>query len=161
MSLQSARIYAPFWSSCSSDLFFLFIISKRCGSVHKEKRCGSKFLGASPLILLWYQNHAFFPFFIKTAWKRSRDPSLQGTSDPTQGLESSTYSCQSHWSHRALPNLSWSVTPIPLRSFGLLTVGQLTRQWPPFAFLSPFQRKDLIMSIFCLVQTTWGKTIIW
>jgi hypothetical protein len=55
---------------------------------------------------------------------------------PAYGLESSTHSCNSQRSHRALPNLSKSMTPNPPRSFDLLTIGQLTRQWPPFVLSS-------------------------
>lgn len=152
MLFQSGRIHTLFQTPFSTSLFLLFTSSKKCGA---------KFLGASPSSQLCYPNRAFFPFPTETkvdALKRSWSPSLQGTSVPTQGLELSTHSCQSHRCRRALPNMSRFVTPSPTRSFGLLTVGQLTRQWPLFAFSSPFQRQDLIiLSIFA--QTARGNTV--
>jgi hypothetical protein len=68
--------------------------------------------------------------------KRIQSTSLQGSSDPSQGFDSSTHSCHSQRRHRALPNLSRSDTPRPPRSLGLVTVGQLTKSCPPLAFLS-------------------------
>ena len=94
--------------------------------------------------------------------KRRRSSSLHGSSEPLQDLESSTQSCHSHRKRRARPNLSRSGTPNPPMSFGLVTIFQLTRQWPPFAFSSPFHKKDLlILSIFFLAQAARGNTVRW
>ena len=143
-----------FWSSCCTDLFFLPINSNKCGA---------KFLGASPSSQLSCQNRALAPspiVIVVESLKRRRSSLLQGSLEPAHGLESSVHSYQSQRIRRALPNFSGSSIPNPPMSFGLVTVGQLTRQCPPFAFSSPFQRKDLlILSIFFLAHATNGNTV--
>ena len=126
------RIHAPLCSSCWTVLFFLLT---------SWKRWDAKFLGASPSSPLLCQKRVFCPSPTMTmidAWKSSLSALLQGRSDPTHGLDLCTHSCQSHLRRRALPNFSRSGNPRPPIYFGLVVVGQLTRQWPPFVFSSPF-----------------------
>jgi hypothetical protein len=150
------RIPPSFWSSCWTDLFFLLTSSKSYGA---------RFLGASPSSQLWCQNCAFVPFPTVTmvdALNNNLSVGLQGNSEPAHGLEGSTQSYHNQRNRSALPNLSRSGTPRPPSSLGLDTVGQLTRQCPPFAFSSPFHRKDLrILSICFLAQAASGKTVRW
>ena len=150
----SALIQELFASSCATVLCFL------CTS---SKRCGARFLGASPSSQAWCQNLVFFPLpivMVVDALNKRRSISVQGISRPAQGLFSVCHSYHIPRTRRALPNLSRSNTPRPPRSFGLLTVGQLTKQWPPFATSSPFQRKERhIFSICFLAQTASGKIV--
>ena len=96
------------------------------------------------------------------ALKKRRSILVQGISRLDQGLLSACHSWHIHRTRRALPNLSRSKTPRPPMSFGLLIVGQLTKQWQPFAFSSPFQRKERrILSICFLAQTASGKIVRW
>ena len=145
-----------FRSSCCTARFFLKT---------SRNKFGAKYLGASPSSQLWCQNLVFAPspkVIMIDELKRRRSTSVHGSSEPIQGLESSTHSCQSQRNRRALPNLSRSGTPKPPRSFGLVTVCQLTRQCPPLAFSSPFHKKDLlILSIFFLAQAARGNTVRW
>ena len=152
----SVLIQELFASSCAIVLCFL------CTS---SKRCGARFLGASLSSQAWCQNLVFFPLpivMVVDALNKRRSISVQGISRPAQGLFSACHFCHNHRIRRALPNLSRSNTPRLPRSFGLLTVGQLTRQWPPFATSSPFQRKERhILSICFLAQTASGKIVRW
>jgi len=125
----------------------------------------ARYLGACPSSQLWCQNFVFAPSpkdIMIEELKRRRSSSEHGSFKPLQGLESSTHSYQSHRNRRARLNLSRSGTPKPPRSFGLVTVCQLTRQCPPFAFSSPFHKKDLlILSIFFLAHAAKGNTVRW
>ena len=81
-------------------------------------------------------------------------------------LESSVQSCHNQRSQSARPNLSRSATPSPPKSFGRVTIGQFTKQCPPFAFFSPFHKKDLlILSILFLPkprrEILWGDKLAW
>ena len=128
-----------------------------------SNKLGARCFGASPSSQLSCQKRAFCPSPIVTvvdALKSARSRSLQGSSIPAQGLEVSTQSCHSHLKRNALLNLLRSGIPSPPRSFGLVTVGQLTRQCPPLAFSSPFQRKDLlILSMLFRAQAANGNTV--
>jgi len=141
-------------SSCCTDLFFLLA---------SYKRLGAKYLGACPSNQLLCHNRAFAssPKLIVVEELNNRQSMpLQGRSIPTQGLESSVQSCHNQCNLRARPNLLRSGTPKPPRYLGRVTVGQLTRQWPPFAFFSPFHRKDLlILSIFFYAHAARRNTV--
>ena len=135
----------------------IFLPSERIQLLFRSSRCtvrflletrrnkfGARYLGASPSSQLLCQNLVFAPspkVIMIEELKRRRSTSVHGSSEPIQGLEISTHSCQSQRNLRALPNLSRSGTPKPPRSFGLVTVGQFTRQCPPLAFSSPSTRK--------------------
>ncbi|WVZ82338.1 hypothetical protein U9M48_029607 [Paspalum notatum var. saurae] len=129
----------------------------------QAKKWGARLQGASPSSQLSCQNLVLAPLPTVTeveAWNRRRSRLPHGTCESLQGFESSVHSCQSHLSRSARPNFSRSRTPRPPKSFGLLTVGQLTRQWPPFASSLPFQRKDLqTLSICFLAHFAKGKTV--
>jgi len=154
--LPSLCIQLLFRSSCCTVRFLLET---------RRNKFGARYLGACPSSQLWCQNLVFAPspkVIMIEELKRRRSSSEHGSSEPFQGLESSTHSCQSHRNRRALPNLSRSGTPKPPRSFGLVTVGQLTRQCPPLALSSPFHRNDLlILSIFFLAHAGRGNTVRW
>jgi hypothetical protein len=123
----------------NTDPFFVLDITNRLGA---------KWHGASPSSQASCQKRHLWPSptttlveVVKSAWSV---PSV-GVSMPAQGLVSSTHSCHNQRRCKALPNLSRSGIPKPPKSFGLVTVAQFTRQWPPLAFSSPFQRKDLLI----------------
>ena len=127
----SERIQLLFQSSCCTNWFFLET---------SRNRFGARYLGASLSNQLWCQKRVFAPSpkeILIEALKRRRSTSLHGSSEPSHGLESSIHSCHSQRNRRALPNLSRSGTSRPPRSLGLVTVGQLTKQCPPFACLPP------------------------
>ena len=154
--LASLCIQLLFRSSCCTVRFVLET---------RRNKFGARYLGACPWSQLWCQNLVFAPSpkdIMIEELKRRRSTSLQGSSDPSHGFDSSTHSCHSQRRRRALPNLSRSGTPKPPRSLGLVTVGQLTRQCPPLAFSSPFHKNDLlILSIFLLAQAAKGNTVRW
>ena len=138
MQWPRERIQLSLQSSCWTVLFFLLA---------NWKRFGAKYLGASPSSQLLCQKLAFTPSPMVTmveALNNSRSTWLQGRSIPVHGLDSSVHSCHSQRSRSAWPSLSRSGTPSPSRSFGRATVGQFTKQCPPFAFSSPFHKNDLL-----------------
>jgi hypothetical protein len=149
------RIQLLFCSSCCTVLFFLRA---------SWNKFGATYLGASPSSQLWCQKRAFAPsphVIVIDELKRRRSTSLQGSSDPSQGFDSSTHSCHSQRRRRALPNLSRSGTPRPPGSLGLVTVGQLTKQCPPLAFSSPSTRTISYFYQFSSLpkrpkETLWG-----
>jgi hypothetical protein len=71
--------------------------------------------------------------------------SEQGTSEPTQGLSGSVQQNQSQRSLKARLNSSRSSMSSPPSFFGLFTLSQRTRRWPPLACSAPFQRKPLLI----------------
>jgi hypothetical protein len=127
----------------------------------RVKRWSARLQGASPSSQLSFQNIALAPLptvMEVVAWKNKRSSLLHGTYRPCQGFGSSVHSCQSQQSLSARPNFSKLRTPSPPKSLGLLTVVQLTRQWPPFALPSPFQRKNQrILSICFLAHFAKGR----
>jgi hypothetical protein len=141
-------------SSMNTDPFFVLDIANRLGA---------KWHGASPSSQASCQKRHLWPSPTTTlveVVKSARSVSSVGVSMPAQGLVSSTHSCHNQRRRKSLPNLSRSGIPKPPKSFGLVTVAQFTRQWPPLAFSSPFHRKDLlIMSILLRAQTASGNTV--
>jgi hypothetical protein len=95
----------------------------------------------APLEPAAVQKQVFLPSPIVTvvdALKSSWSASLQGSSEPTHGLDSYTHSYQRHQRRSALPSLSRSGTAKPPSSLGFVAIGQLTRQWPPFCIFISF-----------------------
>jgi hypothetical protein len=129
--------------------------------VTKVKRWSARLQGSSPSSQLSFQNIALAPLptvMEVVAWKNKHSSLLHGTYRPCQGFGSFVHSCQSQQSLSARPNFSRSRTPSLHKSLGLLIVVQLTRQWPPFALSSPFQRKNRrILSICFLSHFARGK----
>lgn len=124
-------------------------------------------LGVLPLIQLDCQKLVLSPFptlMIVDALNKSLSLLSQGMSRSTHGLSTCFHLNQSHLNLSARAKRSRSKTPSPPRYFGVHTVGQLTRQWPPLTLSgsSPFHRKlRLILSIYFSIHFCIGNTVKW
>lgn len=119
-----------------------------CNLQASLKSEGAMSLGARPCNQLDSQNSDLRPFPIETtvlALNNCLSSSLQGASEPTQGLSGSLQLNQSQRNLSARLKRSRSGTPNPPSFFGRCTTVHRTRQCPPWTPSSPFQRKPLLI----------------
>lgn len=125
------------------------------------------FLGALPSNQLECQKLAFFPFpsvTIVEALNRSISVLSQGVSKFAHGRSSRFHLNHSQRNLKARAKRSSSRTPSPPKYFGVQTVGQLTRQWPPLTLSgsSHFHKKLLLVLLICLsIHFCIGNTVKW
>jgi hypothetical protein len=86
--------------------------------------------------------------------------SLHGTSDPTHGCSGSVHAYHIHLNRNALLKISRSSTPNPPNFFGLCTLGQVTKQCPPFTSSDPFHRKPLRILLILLSIHFLGANMV-
>lgn len=116
-----------------------------CGFA-KDMRC--QVFGACPFNQLECKKRDLLPIRAVTiveVWNKSLSLLSQGISMFAQGLSLCFHLNQYHLSLSALANCSRSKMPSPPKSFGVQTVGQLTKQRPPltFSISLPFHKKLL------------------